>query len=56
MFTPNDPMTDLRSAAVAMHELYRELRNAGFNSKEAVHLVGQVMVAGVQAAETESNE
>ncbi len=41
-------MTDLRQAAVAMHEMYRELKAAGFARGEALQLVAHMMAASVE--------
>jgi len=36
-------MSPLREAAVQMHELYVELKDAGFSRGEAMELMGRVM-------------
>jgi hypothetical protein len=37
----------LREATVQLHEMYIELRSAGFNRKEALHLISKVLTASV---------
>lgn len=39
-------MTDLRLAAVAMHEMFVELKAAGFSVKEALRLVAIMAETG----------
>lgn len=39
-------MSPLRTAAVQMHEMYAELRRAGFTRKEALTLVGNMISGG----------
>jgi hypothetical protein len=37
----------LRSAVVQLHELFEELKSAGFSRKEALSLVAKVLAASV---------
>lgn len=54
MFEETDPITDLRAAAVAMHEMYEELRGAGFTRREGIQLVAEMTAAGASAAEADA--
>jgi hypothetical protein len=40
-------MSPLRLAAFQLHEMYTELRNAGFTKSEALTLVGKIVANGV---------
>lgn len=44
----------LRAAAIQMHELYTELRAAGFTRTEAMELIAKTMATAV--AEAQRNE
>lgn len=44
----------LRAAAIQMHELYSELRAAGFTRTEAMELIAKTMATAV--AEVQRNE
>lgn len=44
----------LRAAAIQMHELYTELRAAGFTRTEAMELIAKTMATAV--AEVQRNE
>ncbi len=37
----------LRAVTLQLHELYEELKRAGFKRKEALYLVGMMMTAGL---------
>ena len=37
----------LREATVQLHEMYVELRSAGFNKKEALHLVSKILITSL---------
>jgi len=37
----------LREATVQLHEMYVELRSAGFNKKEALHLVSKILTTSL---------
>jgi hypothetical protein len=39
--SPEDPVSELLSAAIAVHEMYTTFQAAGFTKKEALYLVGQ---------------
>jgi len=41
--TPVDPISELRAAAVQLHELHEEWLRAGFTADQAIYLVGQVI-------------
>lgn len=41
----------LKEAATQLHELYEELKKAGFTRKEALKLVSGVLSSGVYGAE-----
>ncbi len=40
-------MSPLRLAAHQLHEMYVELRNAGFTKSEALTLVGKIVAGGI---------
>lgn len=40
---PNDPISELAAAASQLHELFISYVNAGFNERQALYLVGQVL-------------
>lgn len=40
---PDDPMSELATAAASLHELYLSLVAAGFTETQALYLVGQAM-------------
>lgn len=40
-------MSPLRQAAIELHELYSELKNAGFSRSEAMELVARTLAEGV---------
>lgn len=42
-----EPISPLRAAAAQMHEMYVELRNAGFSRRDALDLVARVVGLGV---------
>jgi hypothetical protein len=37
----------LREATVQLHEMYVELRSAGFNKKDALHLVSKILTTSL---------
>lgn len=37
----------LREATVQLHEMYAELRSAGFNKKEALYLVSKILTTSL---------
>jgi len=37
----------LREATVQLHEMYVELRSAGFSKKEALHLVSKILTTSL---------
>lgn len=41
-------MSPLREAAVQLHEMYTELKAAGFTRGEAIELVAKTMAAGFE--------
>lgn len=43
-------ISPLRAVALELHEMYEELKRAGFSRKEALNLVGQMLSAGVTQA------
>jgi hypothetical protein len=43
-----DVLSPLAQAAVQVHEMFSELRRAGFSRKEALTLVGNMITAGMQ--------
>jgi hypothetical protein len=53
-------MSPLREAAVQLHEMYVELKRAGFSRGEAMELCTKViasgMAEGMQAAQEQPNE
>lgn len=40
-------MTPLREAATQLHEMYTELKGAGFSRSEAMELVARVLAQGI---------
>jgi hypothetical protein len=48
-------MSPLREAAVQLHEMYVELRNAGFSRSEAMELVAKVL-GQMAAAQNEQKD
>lgn len=40
-----DPVSPLREAAVMAHELYNELKEAGFSRREALELLAKMLTA-----------
>jgi hypothetical protein len=42
---PEDPITELATAAVSLHELFSAYVGAGFNENQALYLVGQLVAA-----------
>ena len=48
MTEPEDPITQLATAAVSLHELYLSFSGAGFSEHQALDLVGQALAASVR--------
>lgn len=44
--TPHFDMTELETSAVQMHELYREMRKAGFTRAEAIDFLARMVAYG----------
>jgi hypothetical protein len=44
-------ISSLRVAVIQLHELYEELKTAGFSRKEALYLVGVLLTTGLSAGE-----
>lgn len=42
----NDPIMDMKTQAVAIHELYTSLRAAGFGRCTALYLIASLMAGG----------
>lgn len=40
-------LTPMKLAAAQLHEMYAELRKAGFARKEALYLVGKLLTSGM---------
>lgn len=40
---PEDPITELATAAVSLHELFTAYVGAGFTENQAIYLVGQLI-------------
>lgn len=40
-------LTPMKLAATQLHEMYSELRKAGFTRKEALYLVGKLLTSGM---------
>lgn len=49
-------MSPLREGAVQMHELYEELKRAGFSRREALDLIARSIVLGVGMAADEGRD
>jgi len=43
-------VSPLRAGAIQMHELYQELKNAGFTRREALDLIARSIVLGAGSA------
>ena len=56
MSSNGDYTSPLRAAAVQMHELYSELRAAGFTRTEAMELIARTMALTVAEAQREEND
>jgi hypothetical protein len=41
-------LSPLRQAAIQLHEMYTELKRAGFTRREALTLVGQLISRGIE--------
>ena len=41
----------MRQAAISMHEIYTELRGAGFSRREGIELISRLLVSAAGAAE-----
>lgn len=46
-----EPVSPLREAAVMAHEMYNELKIAGFSRREALELLARMLTASQGAAE-----
>jgi hypothetical protein len=46
--TPADPISNLLEAAVAIHEMYKRLVEAGFSEGQALRLVGYMLAGWAQ--------
>lgn len=49
-------MSPLREAAIQAHELYVEMKAAGFSRGEALELLAKVMASSVSEATKQANE
>jgi uncharacterized protein YoaH (UPF0181 family) len=49
-------MSPLREAAIQAHEMYVELKNAGFSRGEAIELIAKAMASGISEAARQANE
>jgi hypothetical protein len=45
---PQSPMTVLAQGATAMHEMFRAYVEAGFTEQQALQIVIQIAVAGIE--------
>lgn len=45
----------LRQAAIMAHEMYSELKNAGFSKRESLELISKMFTSAASAAMDESN-
>jgi hypothetical protein len=52
----NNEMSPLREAAVQMHEMYVELKAAGFNRSEALELIVKTIGQATAEAAQQKNE
>lgn len=43
----NDEMSPLRATCIQLHEMFTELKAAGFSRKEAIHLIGMMITHGI---------
>jgi len=48
MGEPDDPITQLATAAVSLHELYTAYVGAGFTENQALYLVGVILSANLR--------
>jgi hypothetical protein len=49
-------VSPLRAAAIQLHEMYVELKAAGFTRGEAMELVAKVTISGVAEGMKQANE
>lgn len=42
-----DEMSPLRATCVQLHEMFTELKGAGFTRKDAIHLIGMMITHGM---------
>lgn len=49
-------VSPLRAGAIQMHELYQELKRAGFTRREALDLIARSIVLGAGSAIEDANE
>lgn len=50
-----DNASPLRQAAISAHELYSELKQAGFSRREGLELLSRILVLSMSAAVDEDN-
>lgn len=53
---PDSGIGSLSVAAIQLHELYEELKRAGFSRREALTLIGNMMVSGLTQTEEDKDE
>ena len=46
----------LRVSSLQLHEIYQELKSVGFQKREALFLVGQILVSGILVGFTDDSE
>lgn len=51
-----DDMSPLAAGAIQMHELYQELKRAGFTRREALDLIARSIVLGAGSAIEDARE
>lgn len=49
-------VSPLRTTALQLNELYKELLSVGFKTQEALFLIGQVLVSGVMIPYNEDDD
>jgi|688.fasta_scaffold209005_3 hypothetical protein len=53
---PTNDMSPLAAGAIQMHELYQELKRAGFTRREALDLIARSIVLGAGSAIEDARE
>lgn len=51
----DEEMSPMRTALVALHEVYTELKAVGFSRKDALHIVSAMIIHGMVEGAGEEN-